>query len=39
MTTKVMFSFPDQLVARMKASIPRREPSKIVAVLFEGKMT
>jgi len=34
MTAKVMFSLPDQLVSRMKAAIPPRERSKVVAVLL-----
>ena len=38
MTAKVMFSFPDQLVARMKASIPRQERSKIVAAFLENEI-
>ena len=39
MTAKVMFSFPDQLVARMKSSIPRRERSKVIALLLEKEIT
>ncbi len=39
MTAKVMFSFPDQLVARMKAAIPQRERSKVLAVLLEKEIT
>jgi hypothetical protein len=38
MTAKVMFSFPDQLVSRMKAAIPQRERSKVLAVLLEKEI-
>lgn len=38
MTAKVMFSFPDQLVARMKAAIPARERSKVIAILLEKEI-
>jgi len=38
MTAKVMFSFPDELVARMRAMIPSRERSKVVAFLLEGEI-
>jgi len=38
MTAKVMFSFPDQLVARMKAVIPPRERSKVIALLLENEI-
>jgi hypothetical protein len=38
MTAKVMFSFPDQLVTRMKAAIPQRERSKLVALLLEKEI-
>lgn len=39
MTAKVMFSLPDQLVARMKAAIPPRERSKVAAALFEKEIS
>ena len=39
MTAKVMFSFPDQLVSRMKAAIPQRERSKVLALLLEKEIT
>jgi len=39
MTVKVMFSFPDQLVARMKSAIPRRERSKVLAMLLEKEIS
>jgi hypothetical protein len=38
MSAKVMFSFPDQLVGRMKAMIPSRERSKVVAILLEKEI-
>lgn len=38
MTAKVMFSFPDELVARMRAMIPSRERSKVIALLIEGEL-
>lgn len=38
MTAKVMFSFPDQLVARMKAAIPPRDRSKVIAALLEKEI-
>jgi len=38
MTKKVMFSLPNQLVARMKASIPQRERSKVLALLLEKEI-
>ena len=38
MTSKVMFSFPDRLVIRMKASIPQRERSKVIATLLEKEI-
>lgn len=38
MTAKVMFSFPDQLVSRMKAAIPKRERSKVLAKLLEKEL-
>jgi hypothetical protein len=38
MTAKVMFSFPDQLVIRMKAAIPSRDRSKVIAVLLEKEI-
>ena len=39
MTVKVMFSFQDQLVARMKIAIPARERSKVVAMLLEKEIS
>lgn len=39
MTAKVMFSFPDHLVSRMKAAIPQRERSKVLAVLLEKEIS
>lgn len=39
MTAKVMFSFPDQLVSRMRAAIPQRERSKVIAVLLEKEIS
>ena len=39
MTAKVMFSFPDQLVSRMRASIPSRERSRVVANLLEKEIS
>lgn len=36
--SKVMFSFPDRLVIRMKAAIPARERSKILAALLEKEI-
>ncbi len=33
--SKVMFSFPQQLVIRMKTAIPARERSKVLAGLLE----
>lgn len=36
--SKVMFSFPDQLVMRMKAAIPSRERSKVLARLLEKEI-
>jgi hypothetical protein len=38
MTAKVMFSFPDKLVARMKPAIPARERSKVLALLLENEI-
>ena len=38
MTVKVMFSLPDQLMARIRAAIPARERSKVVAALFEKEL-
>lgn len=38
MTAKVMFSFPDKLVIRMKAAIPQRERSKVLAALLEQEI-
>ncbi len=37
--SKVLFSFPDKLVIRMKAVIPARERSKIIANLLEREIT
>ena len=39
MSSKVMFSLPDQLVSRMKAAIPARERSKVAAALFEKEIS
>lgn len=39
MTAKVMFSFPDQLVARMKVAIPQRDRSKVLAALLEKEIS
>jgi hypothetical protein len=36
--SKVMFSFPDTLVMRMKAAIPARERSKVIADLLEKEI-
>ena len=36
--SKVMFSFPDKLVLRMKAVIPARERSKVLADLLEQEI-
>jgi hypothetical protein len=36
--SKVMFSFPDKLVMRMKAVIPLRERSKVLADLLEHEI-
>ena len=38
MTAKVMFSFPDKLVIRMKATIPPRERSRVLAALLENEI-
>ena len=38
MTAKVMFSFPDQLVTRMKASIPSRDRSRVMSILLEKEI-
>jgi hypothetical protein len=38
MTAKVMFSFPDKLVMRMRAAIPQRERSKVIATLLEDEI-
>lgn len=38
MTSKVMFSFSEHLVNRMKAAIPRRERSKVIAKLLEKEI-
>lgn len=35
---KVMISVPDQLFSRMKATIPSRERSKIIAILLETEI-
>src|SRR5690349_1107721 len=37
--SKVMFSLPNQLVARMKAAIPSRERSKVAAFLLEREIS
>lgn len=37
--SKVMFSFPEQLVNRMKTAIPPRERSKVLACLLETEIT
>ena len=37
--SKVMFSFPEQLVTRMKAAIPQRERSKVLAFLLEKEIS
>jgi len=34
-----MFSFPEQLVVRMKAAIPQRERSKVLASLLENEIS
>ena len=34
-----MFSLPDQLVSRMKAAIPQRERSKVLAILLEKEIS
>ncbi|HEX4044584.1 MAG TPA: hypothetical protein VHZ76_02840 [Gammaproteobacteria bacterium] len=39
MTIKVMFSFPDQLVVRMKVAIPQRERSKVIAAFLEKEIS
>jgi len=39
MTAKIMFSFPDQLVVRMRAAIPSRDRSKVVAALLEKEIS
>jgi len=39
MSAKVMFSFPDKLVIRMKAAIPPRDRSKVLAALLEKEIT
>jgi hypothetical protein len=39
MTVKVMFSLPDQLVSQMKALIPPRERSKIIAVFLKKEIS
>lgn len=35
---KVLFSLPDRLVSRMRASIPPKQRSKVVAHLLEGEL-
>ena len=35
---KVLFSLPDDLVARMRASIPPKQRSKVVAYLLEEEI-
>lgn len=37
--SKVMFSLPNQLVARVRATIPSRERSKVVAFLLEKEVS
>jgi hypothetical protein len=37
--SKVMFSLPNQLVIRMKVTIPARERSKVLASLLEKEIT
>ncbi len=39
MNAKVMFSFPDQLITRMKAAIPSRDRSRVVAILLEKEIS
>ena len=39
MPAKVMFSLPDQLVARMRSAIPSRERSRVLAVLLEKEIS
>lgn len=36
--SKVMFSFPDRLVTRMRSCIPARERSKVLAGLLETEI-
>ena len=38
MSSKVMFSLPDQLVSRMRAAIPARERSRVASQLFEKEI-
>lgn len=38
MSSKVMFSLPNQLVMRMKAAIPARERSKVLVILLEKEI-
>lgn len=35
---KVLFSLPDRLVARMRASIPSKQRSKVIARLLEQEL-
>ncbi len=39
MTAKVMFSFPDKLVSRMRAAIPARDRSRVIAALLEREIS
>jgi hypothetical protein len=39
MATKVMISLQDKLAVRMKAAIPARERSKVIAILLENEIT
>lgn len=39
MTAKIMISLPDQLVVRMRAAIPARDRSKLMAQLLEKELT
>lgn len=38
MTVKVMFSLPDRLVTQMRAAIPARERSKLIAILLTKEL-
>lgn len=35
---KMLFSIPDQLAARLKATIPQRQRSKVIACLIEEEV-